>query len=90
MDHSAAQFPLKSIQQGLTIMIAATLTELAKSYSKTIALVVIAAMDYADIVEAIESKDVLESTRIIAFNSVEGRLQNALEKVLEEINTWKL
>lgn len=64
--------------------------ELAQTYSDTIALAVIAAMDYADIVEAIDSKDVLESTRILVFNSVEKKLQDALERVMAEINTWEL
>lgn len=65
-------------------------TELASEYSNVYALVVIAAMDYADKVEAIESKDVLESTRIWALKQVESRLERAKEASVKEINSWRL
>lgn len=64
--------------------------ELAKEYSNTYALVVLAAMDYADIVEAIEGKDVLESTRIWAMEEVNRRLERAKEEALRVINSWKI
>mgnify|MGYP007056201820 CR=1 FL=1 len=63
---------------------------LAKEYSDVVALVVVAAMDYADKVEALENKDVLESTRIWAMQSVEDRLKQRLDDALEEINKWQL
>lgn len=63
---------------------------LAKEYSKTYALVVVAAMDYAAEVEALESKDVLSSTKTWALSVVEQRIKTALEKAIKEINTWKL
>ena len=64
--------------------------ELAQEYSNVFALVVVAAMDYAAYVEAIESKDVLESTRIWAQSVVEQRLNRAKEEAIKVINTWKL
>lgn len=64
--------------------------ELAQEYSNVFALVVVAAMDYADYVEAIESKDVLESTRIWAQSVVEQRLNRAKEEAIKVINSWKL
>ena len=44
--------------------------DLASEYSDTYALVVVAAMEYADYVEAIDSKDVLASTEIYAKSEV--------------------
>lgn len=63
-------------------------TELAQEYSKAYALVVLAAMEYASDVEAIESKDVLESTKLWAHSVVQKRLQNAIDAALEQINKW--
>jgi hypothetical protein len=65
-------------------------SELAQEYSNVFALVVVAAMDYADYVEAINGKDVLESTRIWAQSVVEERLNRAKEEAIKVINTWKL
>ena len=62
--------------------------ELAQEYSNVFALVVVAAMDYADIVEAIESKDVLESTRIWAASVVEERINRAKDEAIKVINSW--
>lgn len=64
--------------------------ELAQEYSNVFALVVVAAMDYADYVEAINGKDVLESTRIWAQAVVEQKLNRAKEEAIKVINTWKL
>lgn len=64
--------------------------ELAKEYSNVFALVVVAAMSYADYVEAIEGKDVLESTRIWAQNEVNARLAKAKEIAIRKINALTL
>lgn len=63
---------------------------LAKEYAKTHALVVIAAMDYASEVEALESKDVLASTSTWARGVVEQRINTAIEFAINEINKWKV
>ena len=63
--------------------------ELAKEYSNVFALVVVAAMNYAEYVEAIESKDVLESTRIWAQNEVNARLERAKEAAIKRINALR-
>ena len=63
---------------------------LASQYSEAVAMVIVAAEDYADKVEAIDSKDVLESTRIYAESVVMKRLEAAKEKAIQKINTWKL
>lgn len=63
---------------------------LAKDYSRVYALVVVAGMEYADEVEALESKDVLSSTRIWATSVVENRVKTAIEAATEEINKWKI
>lgn len=60
-------------------------TDLASLYSDTYALVVIAAMDYAEFVEAIESKDVLASTEIWAKQQVNRYLQKAIKEAENEI-----
>ena len=64
--------------------------ELAQEYSNVFALVVVAAMDYADRVEALDNKDVLESTRIWAQGVVEERLNRAKEEAVRVINSWNL
>ncbi|WP_143005747.1 hypothetical protein [Prevotella communis] len=64
--------------------------ELAKEYSNVFALVVIAAMNYAEYVEAIEGKDVLASTELWAKAEVEKRLQRAKESAIKKINALKL
>ena len=64
--------------------------ELAQEYSNVFALVVVAAMDYAAYVEAVNGKDVLESTRIWAQSVVEQRLNRAKDEAIKVINTWKL
>lgn len=59
--------------------------QLASKYSDTYALVVLAAMEYAEYVEAMKSKDVLASTEIWAKNEVEKYLREAFEKAEKEI-----
>ena len=59
--------------------------ELVGKYSDTYALVVLAAMEYAEFVEAIESKDVLASTEIWARNEVDRYLQKAITEAEREI-----
>ena len=64
--------------------------DLAKEYSRVYALVVIAAMEYAAEVEAIESKDVLSSTKTWATSQVEARIKTAIDYAINEINKWKI
>ena len=64
--------------------------QLAKEYSNVFALVVLAGMNYADKVEAIESKDVLESTKIWAQGVVNERLEKAKEVAIKKINALTL
>ena len=59
--------------------------DLASKYSDTYALVVVAAMEYADYVEAIDSKDVLASTEIYAKSEVNKYLQKAIKEAEKEI-----
>lgn len=59
--------------------------DLASQYSDTYSLVVIAAMDYAEYVEAIDSKDVLASTEIYAKKEVNKYLQKAIHEAEQEI-----
>lgn len=66
------------------------INDLAKEYSKVYALVVVAGMEYAGEVEALESKDVLASTRIWASSVVEQRIKTAIDAAINEINKWKL
>ena len=68
----------------------ALIQSLASSYADAIAMVIIAAMEYAETVEAIDSKDVLESTRLYAESVVMERLEEAKEKAIKDINSWKL
>ena len=63
---------------------------LAKEYSRVYALVVVAAMEYAGEVEALESKDVLSSTKTWALSQVEQRVKTSIDATVREINTWKL
>lgn len=64
--------------------------ELAKEYAKVFALVVVAAMNYADFVEAKENKDVLASTELWARSVADGKLKLALDKAIVKINQLKL
>lgn len=65
-------------------------TDLAKEYSQVYALVVVAAMNYADFVEAKENKDVLASTELWARSVVDGKLKLAVDKAVSKINQIKL
>ena len=59
--------------------------DLASKYSSTYALVVVAAMEYAEYVEAIDSKDVLASTEIYAKSEVKKYLEKAIREAEKEI-----
>lgn len=64
--------------------------DLAKEYSQVYALVVVAAMNYADFVEAKENKDVLASTELWARSVVDGKLKLAVDKAVSRINQIRL
>lgn len=64
--------------------------DLAKEYSQIYALVVVAAMNYADFVEAKENKDVLASTELWARSVVDGKLKLAVDKAVSRINQIRL
>lgn len=64
--------------------------ELASNYSSTYALVVVAAMSYADYVEACKNKDVLASTEIWAKSKVDDYLKKAVERATKRINAIKI
>ena len=49
--------------------------ELAKRYSNDYALVIVAGMNYAEYVEAMDNKDVLASTELWAINQVPKMLE---------------
>lgn len=66
------------------------IADLAKEYSQVYALVVVAAMNYADFVEAKENKDVLASTELWARFVVDGKLKLAVDKAVSKINQIKL
>lgn len=59
--------------------------ELASKYSETYALVVVAGMEYADYVEAMENKDVLASTELWAKQEVQRYLDRAKERAIIRI-----
>lgn len=64
--------------------------ELAGMYSDTYALVVVAAMEYAEYVEAIDSKDVLASTEIYAKREVAKYLQKAIREAEKKIKALEV
>lgn len=64
--------------------------DLAKEYSQVYALVVVAAMNYADFVEAKENKDVLASTELWARSVVDGKLKLSVDKAVSRINQIRL
>lgn len=66
------------------------IADLAKEYSQVYALVAVAAMNYADFVEAKENKDVLASTELWARSVVDGKLKLAVDKAVSRINQIKL
>ncbi len=64
--------------------------ELASKYSSTYALVVVAAMNYAEYVEACKNKDVLASTEIWAKSKLDEYLQKAKERAVRRINALRI
>ena len=66
------------------------IADLAKEYSQVYALVVVAAINYADFVEAKENKDVLASTELWARSVVDGKLKLAVDKAVSRINQIRL
>lgn len=60
--------------------------ELVKQYSNTYALVVVAAMNYAEYVEAKDNKDVLASAELFARSKVNEYLTKALQRATIKIN----
>lgn len=59
--------------------------ELAKKYSETYALVVLAGMNYAEIVERMDSKDVLASTELWAKTQVDEHIKNSFNRAVQRI-----
>lgn len=59
---------------------------LTQEYSDTFALVVVAAMNYAEYVEAKDNKDVLASTKLWAMAEIEKRMKTALSYAEDKIN----
>lgn len=68
----------------------ALLEELTKQYADTYALIVVAGMNYADRVEAIESKDVLASTELWAKNKLDDFVKRIVKKIEQRIKKLKL
>ena len=62
------------------------ISRLGKEYSHTYALLVVAGMNYASHVEALENKDVLASTELWAKSIVDTRLKRAKKAAIEKIN----
>ena len=62
------------------------LSLLAKDYANVYALVVVAAMNYASHVEALESKDVLASTELWAKGVIDARLERAKKAAIDKID----
>lgn len=59
--------------------------ELASKYTNTYALIVVAGMDYADYVEAMDNKDVLASEELWARSQIDGYLEKAKKKASKRI-----
>lgn len=62
------------------------ISQLGREYSNAYALVVVAGMNYASYVEALENKDVLASTELWAKSIVDARLKRAKKAAIEKIN----
>lgn len=60
--------------------------ELAREYSDTFALVVIAGMDYAEYVERRDNKDVLASEELRAKSVIKQVMESALRRANKRIN----
>lgn len=64
--------------------------ELATVYSGIYALAVVAAMPYADYIEALDNKIVLASAELWARNEVTAILEQALNRASMRINTVEI
>lgn len=62
------------------------LESLAKQYADTYALVVVAGMNYADEVEALENKDVLASAELYARSVIGKRMEMTKAKIQKRID----
>ena len=62
---------------------------LASQYADCVALVIMAAEDYASDVEDRDSKDVISSVTAYAEHRVKGWIQQGIDKACREINSWK-
>lgn len=62
------------------------ISQLGSEYSNAYALAVVAGMNYASYVEALENKDVLASTELWAKSIVDARLKRAKKAAIEKIN----
>ena len=63
---------------------------IASRYSETYALVVVAGMDYAGYVEAMESKDVLNECRLWAEQEVDSYINDAIENTVAVMSKVRL
>jgi hypothetical protein len=66
------------------------IADLARLYSSTFALVVVAGMNYADKVEALDNKDVLASTELWAKKEIDKHLEMAKQRALTKLKTITL
>ena len=64
--------------------------ELAGKYASTYALVIVAAMNYAEFVEACKNKDVLASTESWAKSKFDEYLNKAKERAIRRINALRI
>ena len=62
------------------------INEIASEYRKVYALVVIAAMEYAELVEAKDNKDVLASTELWAKSKADEYVKKGIDRAMEKIN----
>ncbi|MCM1361756.1 MAG: hypothetical protein NC235_07625 [Clostridiales bacterium] len=64
--------------------------ELISEYSNTYALIVVAGMNYADNVEAMENKDVLASTELWAKQQIDSYLQKTKHRINKRIQNLSI
>lgn len=64
--------------------------ELARKYSNTFVLVVVAGVDYASYVEACKNRDVLASATLDALSKMDRYMNNAIDKSIKQINSLKV
>ena len=64
--------------------------EIAKDYQKAFSAVIMAAMTYAEYVEACKNKDVLASTELWAREKVDEYVQKAVDRAVDKINKLSL